>query len=151
MKKTLFIVLLCLIFFLIGCERNEIERCDTKYQALLEDHIVTGDPSGGVQLFEIKDLDTKCYKQLRIFIHVMNDHYETDPFPTNVRIFFGAYHEIGSGSWAFFTKNFLMEYTSELHGFAEIPIIGEKTRIAAIGYYMPAVEVKVCVAAYFVK
>ncbi|MDQ1350329.1 MAG: hypothetical protein QG657_630 [Acidobacteriota bacterium] len=129
----------------------QIESCPTKYQALAVSKIVEGNPSGGVILFEIADLDTKCYKELRVYVHVMNDAYTTKPFTAGSNLQIKAYHAIGSGSWNYFSEQFPMKYTSEIYGLSLIPVIGEKTRIVVFGYNMPKVKLKVDVAAYLVK
>jgi hypothetical protein len=144
---------LFLLILLCGCipQQAQIESCPTKYQALAVDKIAVGNPSGGVILFEIADVNTKCYKELRIFVHVMNDSYETTPFTAGSNMQIKAYHAIGSGSWNYFSEQFPMKYTSEFHGFSQIPVVGEKTRIVVLGYNMPNVKLKVDVAAYLVK
>jgi hypothetical protein len=155
MKKS-YISIMLMIFFLcvlnIGCNNHDsIETCPTKYTALAETEKVTGDPSKGIKLFEITDIDTKCYKELRIFVHVMNDYYETKPFTSNAFMTITAFHGIGTGSWGYYSEKFPMKYTSEFHGFVQIPVMGDKTRLVVFGYYMPDVELKVNVASYFVK
>jgi hypothetical protein len=146
---------LFLLILLFGCippqAQAQIESCPTKYQALAVSKIVEGNPLGGVILFEIPDLDTKCYKELRVFVHVMNDAYATKPFTAGSNLQIKAYHAIGSGSWNYFSEQFPMKYTSEFHGFSQIPVVGEKTRIVVFGYDMPKVKLKVDVAAYLVK
>jgi hypothetical protein len=101
--------------------------------------------------FEVVELDTKCYKDLRIFVHVMNDSYKTNPFTVGSTMAINALHAIGSGSWNYYSEQFSMKYASEMHGFSQIPVIGEKTRIVIYGYNMPEVKLKVDVAAYLVK
>ena len=127
------------------------ECCPTKYLALAKTKKVKGNPSTGVKLFEITDLNTKCYKEIRLFVHVMNDSYKNYPFTNKAFMTICAYHAIGKGSWAYYTERFPMKFTSEFHGFSQIPVIGEKTRIVVYGYYMPPVKLKVDVAAYLVK
>jgi len=156
MKRTnVFVVMLGLFLLILGFEcipqQAQIEACQTKYQVLAADKKVTGNPSGGVILFEVVDLNTKCYKDLRIFVHVMNNSYKTKPFTAGSTMTIGAFHGIGSGSWNYFTEQFSMKYTSEFQGFSQIPVIGEKTRIVVVGYNMPDVKLVVDVAAYLVK
>jgi hypothetical protein len=62
-----------------------------------------------------------------------------------------AFHGIGNGSWGYYSEEFPMEFTSEFHGFIEIPVVGDTTRLVVSGYNMPAVNLKVDVAAYLVK
>jgi len=144
---------LFLLILLFGCipQQAQIESCPTKYQALAVDKIVVGNPSSGVILFEIADLDTKCYKELRVFVQIMNDAYATKPFTAGSTMQIKAYHAIGSGSWTYFSEQFPMKYTSEFFGFSQIPVVGEKTRIVVSGYNMPNVKLKVDVASYLVK
>lgn len=130
---------------------DEPARCGTRYQALAETLPVTGDPAGGVELFEVSGVDTACFDELRVFVHVMNNAYETDPFPADARMVVYAYHGIGNGSWAYHSDEFPMRFTSELHGFSRIPVMGETTRLVAFGYNLPGVELEVDVAAYLVK
>lgn len=156
MKRTNVLVVMTGLFLLIllfGCipQQAQIESCPTKYQVLAANKIVVGNPRGGVILFEIADLDTRCYKELRVFVHVMNDSYTTKPFTAGSSMIIKAFHAIGSGSWNYFSEQFPMKYTSEFHGFSQIPVIGEKTRIVVFGYNMPDVKLKVDVAAYLVK
>ena len=125
--------------------------CDTSYSALAETLPATGDPAGGVKLFQEKALDTACFDELRLFVHVMNDDYEASPFTSGARLVIYAYHGIGQGSWSYFSEEFPMRFTSELHGFSRIPVVGEKTRLVVFGYNLPAVELEVDVAAYLVK
>ena len=127
------------------------ECCPTKYLVLAKTKKVKGNPSKGVKLFEITDLNTECYKELRLFVHVMNDSYKKYPFIKKAYMKINAYHAIGKGSWAYYTERFPMKFTSEFYGFSQIPVIGEKTRIVVYGYYMPHVKLKVDVAAYLVK
>ncbi len=154
-RKNVFVVMLGLFLLILGFEcipqQARIEACQTKYQVLAANKIVTGNPSGGVILFEVLDLNTRCYKDLRIFVHVMNNSYKTKPFPAGSTMTIGAFHGIGSGSWKYFTEQFSMKYTSEFQGFSQIPVIGEKTRIVVFGYNMPDVKLIVDVAAYLVK
>lgn len=156
MKRTnVFVVMagLFLLVLLFGCipQQAQIDSCPTKYQVLAANKIVAGNPSGGVILFEIADLDTKCYKELRVFVHVMNDAYATKPFTAASNLQIKAFHAIGSGSWTYFSEQFPMKYTSEIFGLSLIPVIGETTRIVVFGYNMPKVKLKVDVAAYLVK
>lgn len=125
--------------------------CGTRYAALAETLPANGDPAGGVKLFEASGVDTACFDELRLFVHVMNDHYEASPFTANARLAIYAYHGIGRGSWAYFSEEFPMRVTSELHGFSRIPVVGETTRLTVFGYNLPAVEVEVDVAAYLVE
>ena len=144
------ILFLC-ILLLMGANNNYIEICPTKYMALAETEKVTGNPSGWVTLFEASDIDTECYKELRIYVHVMNNYYESKPFPSTAYFFIRAFHGIGRGSWSYYSEQFPREYTSELSGFIQIPVIGDKTRIVVSGYDTPDVELDVDVAAYLVK
>lgn len=144
------IILSCIL--LMGANDNYIEVCPTKYIALAESAKVTGNPVGWVKLFEATDIDTACYKELRVYVHVMNDYYESKPFRSTSYFYIGAFHGIGRGSWSYYTsEDFRMEYTSGLDGFVEIPIIGDKTRIVVSAYDTPDVELEVDVAAYLVK
>lgn len=124
------------------------EWCPTKYLALAKTKKVKGNPAGRVILFEITDLNTKCYKEIRLFVHVMNNSYNNYPFTEKTYMTINAYHAIGEGSWTYYTERFPRKFTSEFHGFIQIPVIGEKTRIVVFGYYMPPVELNVDVAAY---
>jgi hypothetical protein len=127
------------------------ECCPTKYLTLAKTKKVKGNPLTGIKLFEKTDLNTKCYKELRLFVHVMNDSYKKHPFSTKAFMMINAYHSIGKGSWVYYTENFPKKYTSEFHGFSQIPVMGEKTRIVVYGYFMPSVKLKVDIAAYLVK
>lgn len=155
MKKTVQLAILATMsaLLLAACANGaapEGAECDTKYAALAETLPVTGDPSGGIQLFEVTDLNTACFEELRLFVHVMNDDYETSPFTSDARLVLRAFHGIGQGSWGYFSEEFPMRFTSELHGFSQIPVIGETTRLVVFGYNLPAVQLKVDVAAYLV-
>ncbi|MCU0285713.1 MAG: hypothetical protein MUF15_04870 [Acidobacteria bacterium] len=154
MKRTIVLIAMSILVLLSICvpQQGQLEPCtSTKYQALAVNKIVVGNPTAGIVLFEVIELDTKCYKDLRIFVHVMNDSYQTKPFTgvSSMNIF--AYHAIGSGSWSYYSEKFPMKLTSEFAGYCQIPVIGEKTRIVILGYNMPDVKLKVDVAAYLLK
>jgi len=129
---------------------NQKLDAPTKYMALAETEKVIGDPSGGVILFETY-IETKGYKELRVFVHVMNRSYKTNPFCSDDYMTIRAYHGIGRGSWGYYSREFPMKYLSEFHGFIQIPVIGDKTRMVVFGYNMPGVELEVDVAAYLVN
>ena len=158
MKKTvqwaLLATLAVLLMAVAGANTSpapEGAKCGTRYVALAETLPATGDPSGGVTLFEVTDLDTACFDELRVFVHVMNDAYETSPYTSGSRLVVRAFHGIGQGSWGYFSQEFPMQYTSQLHGFSQIPVMGETTRLVVFGYDLPAVELEVDVAAYLVR
>ncbi len=155
MKKTsVLIVLLFVLVFVGWSQRIPLERdsnCPTKYIPLAISKIVTGNPSSGVTLFEITDLDTQCYKEIRLFVHVMNNSYTTNPFTNTSYLYVSAFHGIGTGSWSYFSDRMPMKFTSEIGGLSIIPVIGNKTRIVVFGYNLPAVQLSVDAAAYLVK
>ncbi len=144
--------LLVLAFLNNGYGQNTSNtNCPTKYVALAKTAVVTGKPGGWTNLFEVTDLETVCYKEVRIFVHVFNNSYKTLPFPPNAKMTISAFHGIGKGSWSYFSKEFPQKFTSEFHGFVDIPVIGEKTRLVVSGYNMPGVILEVDVAAYLVR
>ena len=158
MKTTVQLALLATLAVLLtaaACANTapapEGAKCGTKYVALAETLPVTGDPAGGVTLFEVTDLDTACFDELRVFVHVMNEAYETAPYTSDARLVVRAFHGIGQGSWGYFSQEFPMQFTSQLHGFSQIPVMGETTRLVVFGYNLPAVELEVDVAAYLVE
>jgi len=129
---------------------NQKSDAPPKYMALAETEKVIGNPSGGVILFETY-IDTKGYKELRVFVHVMNMSYKTNPFSSNDYMTIRVYHGIGRGSWGYYSGEFAMKYTSEFNGFIQILVIGDKTRMVVFGYNMPGVELEVDVAGYLVN
>ncbi len=145
------LLFLCLFFIGSNYQPAQTRECPTRYQALAKTKMVQGNPSRGVVLYEIKNLNTRCYKNLRIFVHVMNDYYKTKPFTRNSYLTITAYHGIGTGSWSYYTRKFPKKYTSELHAYCQIPVMGNTTRLVVFGYNLPAVKLKVDVAAYLVK
>lgn len=122
----------------------------TEYRALAQTHRVTPGADYAT-LFEADKIDTKHCKELRLFVHVMNNAYEHAPFPSGSSLTISAFHGIGRGSWCFFSARFEQRYTSELDGFVQIPVIGEVTRIVVSGRHLPTVELEVDVAALLVR
>lgn len=124
-------------------------QASIKHKELAENKIVTINKDEYTTSLFTQKVVTKGYKNLRIFSHIYNDQYESKPIPQNAYFLIIAYYAIGQGGWGYHTERFNYESTSGWSGVANIPVVGETTRVGIIGFNMPKVDLKVDVVASF--
>jgi len=121
----------------------------TSYSVLLDRAQVWGGVR--VDLFELRDIDTSCFKEIRLFVHVWNEDYRRNPFRRGARISISGFHNTPGGSWTYFTEDFPMSVTSYIDGVAYIPVVGDRFRVVGWGFNLPNVLLEVTVTAYLVR
>ena len=94
-----------------------------------------------------KKLKTQGYKTLRIFVHINNEAYRSNPISPNAEFSVIAYYAIGQGSWGYYEKTFTYRSTSGWSGVAHIPVVGDVTRISVYATNMQNKVLKVDIVA----
>lgn len=140
--KTVKLITYLIPLLLTGCSQT----LPIKQFELSENRVVHTGEEYSKQLFETS-IDTKGYKTLRIFAHINNQEYRENPIPIRSKFEIVAYYGIGNGSWGYFSKTFHYKSTSGWGGVADIPIVGEKTRISVHTSKMKNIELEVDVVA----
>lgn len=134
------ILLTGFLFLLTACTPT------IKQFELAENRIVHLKKDYGSVLYE-KRIHTKGYTILRLFAHIYNEEYDKKPLAKNSTFKIIAYYGIGQGSWGYFSKEFPFRSTSGWAGVADIPIVGEETRITVYSSNIKERTLKVDVTA----
>jgi len=141
--KSLIRIVMFLVWFLQGCSTVQP---DMRQSELAENRVVHIGDEYSKSLYETK-LKTQGYKTLRIFAHINNEAYRSNPISQNAEFKIIAYYAIGKGSWGYYEKRFPYMSTSGWSGVADIPIVGDITRICVCAINMQNREIKVDIVA----
>jgi len=132
-----------LLWFVQGCSTVQP---DMRQSELIENKIVHTGDAYSKALYE-KKLKTKGYKTLRLFVHINNEAYRSNPISENAEFKVIAYYAIGQGSWGYYDKTFTYRSTSGWSGVADIPVVGDVTRISVYASKMQNKVLKVDIVA----
>jgi hypothetical protein len=105
----------------------------TKYVELIANQLLnqplTPIGPGYPELFD-ETIDVAGWKEIRVWVHVFVDNYQTTPIATtSARLELRFMHNFAGGSFDYDKAVFQTNVTSYIDGFAVKPVIGNKLRL----------------------
>jgi hypothetical protein len=94
-------------------------------------------------------IQTLGYSEIRFFVHVFVDNYQTTPIQ-NAKLYITMFHTIKGGSWSYSYNTINSTVTSYINGYVNEKIIGKTLRILVKPENMPAGPYRVEVSYYLI-
>jgi hypothetical protein len=88
-------------------------------------------------LFDVS-FPVKGWKEIRVWVHVFVDNYETTPITSSTRLELRFMHSFTGGSFNYEGAVFTSDFTSYINGYTVIPLVGEQLRLVCHPENLPA-------------
>lgn len=125
----------------------------SRYVVLVEQQHVPAfeEPFGpGYQVVFDEKIETKGFAEIRVWVHVFVEDYETNPVTPSSRLTVRFMHQFPGGSFDYEQGTITSNVTSYINGYVAKPIIGDMLRLLCRASNMPPGPYTIDVTYYLV-